>query len=98
MNWYKKAQYKKSFVGNCISGLDDPYFQNNIADDATTLSNIVEGASETSYEQFLKITDIHPDTIGQIQYNPNNYSFYYNDYFDIAFYRNENEDVEYFYK
>ncbi len=98
MNWYKIAN-NKIFIGNCISGLDDPYFQNTLGIyDATELAQLVENGIKISYEQFLNYANLHPETIKKIQQNPENYEFYYNRERNIVWIYNINEDVEYFYK
>jgi len=96
MSWYKFS--KKIFVGNCINGLEDPFFQQTIADDATLLAQLIENGQEIDYNQFMNLCDIHPETKNIIEQFPENYKFYYNPDTGIAWYYDINKDVEFFYK
>ncbi len=102
MNWYKKANSGiKIYVGNCITGLDEPHFCNTLeVYDATDLAQLVENEEdviEINIDQFLNMVgpNIDPEPLKQ---NPENYEFFYHTYRDIAWFYNINEDVEYFYK
>jgi len=93
----KKAQ-KKNFIGNCIDGLNDNYFQNIIAQDATELAQIVEKGKEINLNIFLNLTHVDDKIIKEVQKNPERYSFFYNEDNDITWIYDEETDVEYFYK
>ena len=94
MSWYKKIA-QKGFMGNCVTGLYDPYFQDLIADDATNLAQLVERGKQVTYEQFLSVVGFIPE---EIKMDLNNYEFYYSDQDDVAWYYDTNRDIEYFYK
>ena len=97
MNWYKKIA-SKVFIGNCITGLNDPLFQNALQIyDATDLAQLVEKGKKISKEQFLSMCFVEDSILQQINQNPNNFIFYYDNLDDIAWIYNINKDIEYFY-
>ncbi len=63
MNWYKRAM-SRSFIGDCITGLEDPHFQETLGVyDATDLAQLVANGTQISFERFLTILGF------DIQYN-----------------------------
>ena len=85
----------KIFVGDCVSGLNDEYFKDNIAFDATDLSQLVENGKEISEQEFLNIAELSYKTIQNLN---GNYSYFYNPDRDVAWFYDEDNDIEYFYK
>ena len=90
MNWYKKAQQKKRFIGNCREGLKDPLFQRHVASDATELAQLVERGKQINFDEFAKLT-------GYFINDPQKYEFYIDEQTGITWYYNIDQDVEYFY-
>jgi hypothetical protein len=95
MNWYKKSQYKKTFIGNCVSGLENDVL-GQICGDATELAQIVENGELISEEQFFTMCAVADNIIKIIKNNPR-YEFYYNREEDMAWYYDNMKDIEYFY-
>ena len=99
MKIFKTAKFSKLsakiFIGNCVNGLNDKYFQDNLASDATDLAYIVENGQQINEQQFAAI--VEPLYKGN-QKPDGNYSYYYNSDRDVAWFYDENEDIEYFYK
>ena len=87
----------KRFVGDCVTGLNDGYFQHYVADDATNLAHLVENGEEITSELFLTHCVVPPENLVKLQQNPNNYKFYYNEGENVAWYYDEAAGVEYFY-
>lgn len=58
MNWYKRAQVKKIFVGDCVNGLNNEVFKDVIAEDATELAQLIENSTPITLSQFLDLCDI----------------------------------------
>ena len=94
-----KEEYieKYNLIGNCVTGLDDPYFQRNVCYDATEMAGIVDEDSNeflTSKEFIEKINwdenilGIAADNMFEFAYNPNK---------DIYWAYNMEEDVHYFF-
>lgn len=97
MNWYKTAN-SKIFVGDCITGLDDPYFCDTIGVyDATDLAQMVANAEEINFNQFLSMVGRNCDIEG-IRGNQENYKFYFSPEKNVVWLYNIGKDVEYFYK
>ena len=82
------------FMGDCITGLEDDYFQRWVAGDATMLAQLVENGKEISEERFANIVE---PSYKSIQQPMSNYTYYYNFNNEIAWFYDENKDVEYFY-
>ncbi len=97
MNWYKKAN-SKIFVGDCITGLEDPNFQDILGVyDATDLAQLVANGTEISFNQFLNIVGKNCDIEG-IRGDQKNYEFYFSPEKNIVWIYNIRKDIEYFYK
>lgn len=93
---------KKVFIGNCVTGLEDPQFQDMIAGDATVMAQLVEGGEEITKDDFLKICHVDPEILEELNMAEkddyvDDYEFYYNRDKNIAWYYDTLEDVEYFY-
>jgi len=58
MNWYKKAQVKKIFIGDCTTGINNEVFKDVIAEDATELAQLIENSTLITLSQFLDLCDI----------------------------------------
>jgi len=85
----------KIFIGDCVNGLDDEYFRDRVAFDATDLSGVVENGQQISEQQFLNMVE---PSYKNIQKLTGNYLYYYNSDRDIAWFYDEDSDIEYFYK
>ena len=99
MKVIKTANYKKIaskiFIGNCVNGLEDEYFQNRVAFDATELAFVVENGQQINEQQFAAMVEpLYKDQ----QKSNSNYLYYYNSDRDVAWFYDEDEDIEYFYK
>lgn len=88
---------QKVFVGNCITGLNDPMFQDYIAEDATELAQIVGSGIEITKEDFLNMVLLDPTILDILNKDKNRYQYYYNQGKDIAWYYDTIKDIEYFY-
>ena len=84
----------KVFVGDCVNGLDDNYFCSKIAFDTTDLAQLVENGTQIDEQQFSTITG--PDYKNN-QKPGGNYSYYYNIDRGVAWFYDEDADIEYFY-
>jgi hypothetical protein len=93
--FYKKAE--KVYIGNCINGLDDEHFSQRVADDATSLAQIVENGEEINEQMFFNMVSLPYENIQNLSNNPQNFEYYYNKDVDIAWIYDINRDVEYFY-
>ena len=49
----------KTFIGNCVNGLEDQYFQDNLASDATELAQLVENGQQINLQEFFNIQIIY---------------------------------------
>ena len=94
MKIIKTVKFKKIatkiFIGNCVTGLDDEYFQDNLAGDATELAYIVENGIEFSEQQFAALAE--PGYKGNQKPN-SNYSYHYNKYANVIWFYDEDEDT-----
>ena len=94
-------QEKLAYVGNCVTILDDSgaeKFQDRVASDATQLQGVVDGGKKITLGRFMLLTIIDPTMVKEeFQKKPDRYSFWYNKKYDLAWYRDEDEDIEYFY-
>lgn len=97
MNWYKLLKLaQKGFIGDCITGLEDPQFQNYVASDATELAQLVDRGKQITFEEFANMAYIK-QIMGQFINNPDNYEFYIDEATGIAWYYDIEKDIEYFY-
>lgn len=92
----------KRFVGDCVTGLDDPTFQDTVAADVTELVQLVEWGEEITWDDFYNIADVEPGIKKKIEIafesgDTDDYMFYYHYDRNIAWIYDNLEDVEYFY-
>ena len=87
----------KYFIGDCITGLNNEYFQDRVAEDATLLAQLVENGKEISNQEFFTVAALTYDIIQKLSQNPTNYKYYYNPDRDVVWYYDIGADVEYFY-
>jgi hypothetical protein len=103
MKVIKTANYKKiaskGFVGNCVNGLEDPYFQDKIAEDATELAQLVENGQQINLQDFFNMTGLlDHETIQKLTNDvTNNFEYFYNVDRGIVWYYDNAQDIEYFY-
>ena len=88
---------KYYYLGDCVSGLDDPSFQDRVADDATVLAQLVEEGTPLTIEEFLNIAFLPQSLSSAIQINPNNYAFFANNRINIIWAYDDTKDVHYFF-
>ena len=98
MKIIKTARYNKKaskiFIGDCVTGLDDEYFRNRVADDATNLAQLVDNGREIREQEFFNIAEPSYMTIQKLD---GNYKYYYNSVADVAWIYDVDKDIEYFY-
>ena len=88
----------KIFIGDCVTGLNNEYFRERVANDATMLAQLVENGQEISLQDFFNTTGLlDSETIQKLTNGADNYSYFYNYDKDIAWFYDENKDIEYFY-
>ena len=101
MKILKTAKYNKIaqriFVGSCITGLENEYFREMVADDATMLAQLVENGKEINKDDFFRACNLEPEIVNQLNENFVNYKYYYNNDENVAWYYDIGADVEYFY-
>lgn len=96
MNWYKLAlNVKKKFVGTCVTGLNNDFFQNNIAQDATELAQLIENSQPITLSQFLESCDVDLNLKTKILKNKNTFEAGQSN--NIIWLWNKNSDIHYFY-
>jgi len=97
---------KKGFIGDCVTGLDDPMFRRYVADDATEMAQLVENGEEITKDNFYAMAFHTVDTGMPPKENVDaafrsgdvdDYQFYYNRGKNVAWIYDSLEDVEYFY-
>lgn len=88
---------KYNLAGNCVTGLDDPYFQRNVCDDATEMAGIVDEDSNEflTSEEFVKKVNWDKNILGIA--DDNMFEFAYNEYKDIYWAYNIEDDVHFFF-
>jgi hypothetical protein len=93
--WYKKAQSKKAFVGDCATGLDNDTFQRYIAQDATELAQLIENSNPISLDQFLDLCMTDEKFRNRILRNKD--IFEAGQFNDVIWLWDTNRDIHYFY-
>jgi hypothetical protein len=85
-----------NYVGNCVTGLDDPYFQKNVCSDATEMSNIVDESNNifVSADEFIEQVK-WPDVLGSI--NDEKFDFAFNPRENIYWAYDIEQDIHYFF-
>lgn len=94
----KKMIHKKyNLAGNCVYGLDDPYFRRNVCSDATEMAGIVDEYANDflSSDDFIKNVNWSYDLMGLPA--DNIYDFAYNPSKDIYWAYNIDDDVHFFF-
>lgn len=88
---------KYNLAGNCVYGLDDPYFRHRVCYDATEMAGIVdEDANEFLLsDQFIQNVNWPYDLMGLPA--DNIYEFAYNQYKDIYWAYNIEDDIHFFF-
>lgn len=93
----KMTEEKYNLVGNCVHGLDDPYFRDRVCYDATEMAGIVDEFSNVflSSDEFIQNVNWPDDLMGLPA--DNIYEFAYNPYNDIYWAYNIEDDIHYFF-
>lgn len=93
----KMTEEKYNLVGNCVHGLDDPYFRDRVCYDATEMAGIVDEFSNVflSSDEFIQNVNWPDDLMGLPA--DNMYEFAYNPYNDIYWAYNIEDDIHYFF-
>lgn len=88
---------KYNLAGNCVTGLDDPYFARNVCSDATEMANVVDEYSNDflSGEEFVKKVNWPEKTMGPA--DDDVYDFAYNPDRDLYWAYNSDDDIHYFF-
>ena len=88
---------KYNLAGNCVYGLDDPYFRRNVCSDATEMAGIVdEDANEFLLsDEFVQKVNWPHSAMGSP--SDNMYEFAYNQYKDIYWAYNIEDDIHFFF-
>jgi len=86
-----------NYAGNCVTGLDDPYFQRNVCYDATEMAGIVDEFSNEfiQADEFVKKVNWPSDQLGPAE--DTIYDFAYNKYKDIYWAYHIDNDVHLFF-
>jgi hypothetical protein len=86
-----------NYAGNCVTGLDDPYFQRNVCYDATEMAGIVDEFSNEfiQADEFVKKVNWPSDQLGPAE--DTIYDFAYNKYKDIYWAYDIDNDVHLFF-
>lgn len=90
-------EIKYNLAGNCVYGLDDPYFRRNVCSDATEMAGIVdEDANEFLLsDEFIQKVNWPHSAMGSP--SDNIYEFAYNQYKDIYWAYNIEDDIHFFF-
>ena len=93
----KMSGEKYNLAGNCVHGLDDPYFRRNVCSDATEMAGIVDEDSNEFLlgDDFIKNVNWSYNLLGLP--SDNIYEFAYNPYKDIYWAYNIEDDVHFFF-
>ncbi len=93
----KNSEKKYNLVGNCVNGLDDPYFRNTVCSDATEMAGIVDEDMNKFLlgDDFVQSVNWSYDLMGLP--SDNIYEFAYNPYKDIYWAYNIEDDVHFFF-
>ena len=86
-----------NYVGNCVTGLDDPYFQKNVCYDATEMAGIVDEYDNKfmQADEFVKKVNWSSDQLGPAE--DTIYDFAYNEDKDIYWAYHIENDVHLFF-
>ena len=86
-----------NYVGNCVTGLDDPYFQKNVCYDATEMAGIVDEYDNKfmQADEFTKKVNWPSDQLGPAE--DTIYDFAYNEDKDIYWAYHIENDVHLFF-
>ena len=101
--WYTKRLAKKEYVGDCVNCLEDDWFNNNIASDATELAQVSdhfeenEDIQEIDFKTFIQLCNVSEAMVNSISNNPHDYEFYINNYHNLAWIYEINTDTHHFY-
>lgn len=93
----KGKLYMKTFLGNCVVGLEDPVFQDKVASDATEMAQLVEHGREMSLSEFIQICDVDELSLKVWRKSANRYQFFINAVHGVAWVYDTNKDVHDFY-
>jgi hypothetical protein len=87
---------KYNLAGNCVYGLDDPYFRRKVCYDATEMAGIVDEYSNEflSSDEFIQNVN-WPSSMGLP--DDDIYEFAYNEYKDIYWAYNVEDDIHFFF-
>jgi hypothetical protein len=90
-------QEKYNLAGNCVYGLDDPYFRDRVCYDATEMAGIVDEYSNEFLlgEEFVQNVNWPFSVMGLPA--DNIYEFAYNEYKDIYWAYNIEDDIHFFF-
>ena len=93
----EENKYMYNLAGNCVTGLDDPYFQNNVCSDATEMAGIVDEFSNEfmTGNEFISKVNWPFDKLGNVE--DTIYDFAYNPGKDIYWAYNIEDDVHFFF-
>ena len=88
---------KYNLAGNCVTGLNDPYFQRRVCSDATEMAGVVDEYSSEfmNKEEFLSKVNWNEKYLGPAE--ENRFDFAYNPDKDIYWAYDIDEDVHYFF-
>ena len=85
-----------NLIGNCVHGLDDPYFRSKVCYDATEMAGIVDEYSNDFLEAEDFIKEVNwPSDMGEP--NDEDWAFAYNSDEDIYWAYNLEDDIHYFF-
>lgn len=91
----KESKY--NLAGDCVTGLDDPYFQRRICSDATEMAGVVDEYSNEflTKDEFLNKVNWPEEHMGPA--DENRFDFAYNPQKDIYWAYDIDDDVHYFF-
>jgi hypothetical protein len=99
MSWLQRISQmdKRVFIGQCVSGLDDPGFCDIVGYDATEMAQLVENGQEISFQDFLSKCILESTVLSSIESEPNRYIFFINIDRNILWIYDKGSDIHYFY-
>lgn len=96
MSWLFKLSNKKSYIGNCVHGLDDEQFMNMLnCYDATQLAQFVDSGTLIDYYSFTSACDISELMPTVVQTSVEDCKFFVNG--NIMWIHDLDKDIHYFF-
>lgn len=87
------------YVGNCVDGLEDEWFQNNVAADATELAQLVDESNSKplTLDDFLATCEVSEEWENQLRQNSERYELASNEDKKVSWIYNREIDIHHFF-